>query len=59
MRKQGKSKKVIVPRYGDVEVDGDGNALLPFNFLPTMVDKLHDDWFYRTYSYYKFFDKEQ
>ena len=58
-RKQGKSKEVIVPHYGDVEVDGDGNALLPFNFLPTMVDKLHDDWFYRTYSYYKFFDKEQ
>ena len=54
-----KAKEIIIPQYDAPEEDYDGNAILPLNFLPAMVDKLPDDWFIRTYPYYKYVDKNQ
>ena len=58
-QRKGKAAEVVIPRYGDVEVREDGYALLPYNFLPNMVNMLHDDWFIETYAYFKYFDKSQ
>ena len=40
-------------------MDITGAAILPCDFLPTMVDKLPEQWFYATYRWYKYFDKKQ
>ena len=58
-RKTGKANEIVIPQYHAPEEDDDGNAILPLNFLPAMVDKLPEDWFIRTYPYYKYIDKNQ
>ena len=59
-RKKG---KVLVPEdiptYGEIKEDTSGSAIVPCNFLPAIIEKLPDDWYYRTYPYYKYFDKNQ
>ena len=57
--KRQKGKEIIIPQYNEPEEDNEGNAILPLDFLPAMVDKLPDDWFIRTYPYYKYLDKNQ
>ena len=58
-RKSGMTKKIIIPQYSAPEEDDEGNAILPLDFLPGMIDKLPEDWFIRTYPYYKYLDKNQ
>ena len=49
-QKKEKSPAIVEnPHYGEVEEDVDGNAIIPCDFLPAMVEKLPDGWFYRTY----------
>jgi hypothetical protein len=49
-----------LPTYdGEVVEDGNGNAILPCNFLPGIVDNLPEEWFYRTYKYFPYFDLTQ
>ena len=48
-----------VSSYGKVEEDGDGNATLPSDFLPNIVDNLPEAWYYGTYKYYPYFDLNQ
>ena len=50
---------VVVPEYGDVTEDSEGRAYLPFDFLPALVDKLPDTWYYATYPWFKYFDNTQ
>ena len=50
---------IVVPEYGEVQIDSNGNAILPFDFLPGVIDQLPANWFYATYPYFKFFDREQ
>ena len=57
--KKRQAQTIEVPNYDDIELDSDGAAFLPCDFLPTMVDKLPEQWFYATYRWYKYFDKEQ
>ena len=33
-----------IPKYGEVEEDGDRNAVLPCDFMPRLLEKLPDDW---------------
>ena len=47
------------PEYGDLTEDSEGHAYLPFDFLPALVDKLPDDWYYATYSWFKYFNNTQ
>jgi hypothetical protein len=54
-----RSTVVAVPDYPPVQTDEEGNAILPSNFLPAMVDKLPDDWFIQTYNYFPYFDRNQ
>ena len=54
-----RSAVVTVPDYPLVQTDEEGNAILPSNFLPAMVDKLPDDWFIQTYNYFPYFDRNQ
>ncbi len=49
----------IVPEYGEITEDKDGRAYLPYDFLPALVDKLPDEWYYATYSWFKYFDNIQ
>ena len=51
--------EVNIPNYGDVTLDDEGRALLPYNFLPTLVDQLPDEWYYGTYPWFKYFDQAQ
>ena len=59
------TKKAMVqandlPNYDDEVVeDGNGNAILPCNFLPGIVDNLPEEWFYRTYKFFPYFDLTQ
>ena len=53
------STVIDVPNYPPVEMDDEGNALLPSNFLMAMVDKLPKDWFIQTYQYFRYFDRTQ
>ena len=53
------ANEVVIPQYDVPEEDIDGNAIQPFNFLPTMADKLPEDWFIRTFPYFKYMDKSQ
>ena len=39
--------------------DTNGNAILPVNFLPGIIQNLPDKWFYDTYKYYPYFDPNQ
>ena len=48
-----------IPNYEQIKEDPDGNAILPCDFLPAVFDKLPDDWFYSTYSWFKYFDWTQ
>ena len=48
-----------LPKYGEVEENGDGNAVLPCDFMPGLLEKLPHDCYYRTYQWYKYFDKTQ
>ena len=48
-----------IPDYGDIEKDYNGNAVRPYNFLPGIIDNLPDEWYYRTYPYYPYFDEKQ
>ena len=48
-----------LPVYGEVMVDKYGNAILPANFLPGIVQNLPDKWFYDTYGYFPYFDRNQ
>jgi hypothetical protein len=52
-----RSAVVAVPDYPLVQTDEEGNAILPSNFLPAMVDKLPDDWFIQTFNYFPYFDR--
>ena len=54
-----RATKIVVPNYGDIVLDNDGRAILPFDFLPAVFEQLPDDWFYATYQWFKFFDKHQ
>ena len=54
-----RSAVVTVPDYPLVQTDEEGNAILPSNFLPAMVDKLPDDWFIQTFNYVPYFDQNQ
>ena len=58
-RGKGNAAKIVVPHYDDIQLDSDGLAILPFDFLPSVVEQLPDDWFYVTYPWYKFFDRQQ
>ena len=51
--------EVIVPDYGEITLDKEGRAHLPYDFLPTLVDKLPEEWYYATYSWFKYFDNTQ
>jgi len=42
-----------------VEEDGDGNAVLPCDFMPGLLEKLPDDRYYIMHQWYKYFDKTQ
>jgi len=48
-----------LPNYTDVETDNNGNAILPSDFFPNILDNLPLEWFYKTYSYFPFFDRKQ
>ena len=48
-----------LPNYTDVETDNNGNAILPSDFFPNILDNLPSEWFYKTYSYFPFFDRKQ
>ena len=43
-----------IPIYGEVMEDTNGNAILPVNFLPGIVQNLPDKWFYDTYGYFPY-----
>ena len=47
--KKRQAQIIEVPNYDDIKLDSDGAAILPYDFLPTMVDKLPEQWFYATY----------
>ena len=38
-----------LPNYTDVETDNNGNAILPSDFFPNILDNLPLEWFYKTY----------
>ena len=59
LRPQARVPVDELPNYAAVEVDNDGNAILPRNFLPNIVDNLPDEWYYRIYPYYPYFDRLQ
>ena len=50
---------VNVPHYDEIECDANGLAIIPVNFLPGLVGNLPIDWYYVTYPYYKYFDRDQ
>ena len=54
-----KAARIVVPHYDDIQLDRDGLVILPFDFLPGLVEQLPNDRFYVTYLWYKFFDKKQ
>ena len=48
-----------LPNYGEVVEDTNGNAIIPVDFLPGIVQNLPDEWYYDTYRYYPYFDSKQ
>ena len=51
--------EVSVPHYGEITLDDEGRAYLPHDFLPALVDKLPNEWYYATYPWFKYFDQTQ
>ena len=51
--------EVIVPSYGEITLDKEGRAYFPYDFLPALVDKLPEEWYYATYPWFKYFDNTQ
>ena len=57
--KRAMVREVDLPIYGEIMEDTNGNAILPVNFLPGIVQNLPEKWFYDTYGYFPFFDSNQ
>ena len=57
--KKRQAQRIDIPAYDDIELDSDGASISPCGFLPTIFDKLPEQWFYATYRWYNYFDKNQ
>ena len=49
-----------VPSFtGDIVVNANGNAVLPGDFLPDAIHLQKDEYFYKTFRWFRYFDKGQ
>ena len=60
LKRKRSARTIEIPNYDSVvRVDSNGCAILPFDFLPAMLDKVPDDWYPRTFQYMPYFDSRQ
>ena len=57
--KKRQAQRIDVPAYDDLELNTTSAAILPCDFMPTMIEKLPEHWFYVAYRWYTYFDKDQ
>ena len=57
-RKRG-VRTIALSDYGAVRLDSHGCAIIPFNFLPTMLDTMPEDWSALTIPYMPYFDNNK